>query len=87
MDANLLSKVTALYNKINAEKLEKQQLKKLEKIAKSGKKGFTVFKTESNKLGVVLPDGITANGLNRFAVKNAETLEDFKNSVDKTIKL
>jgi len=85
MDPKLLAKVTALYEKINAEREEKKQLKKIEKLAKAGKKGFTVFKTESNKLGVVIPEGIKANGLSRFESKHHDTIQEFLN--DNTGKL
>jgi len=88
MDSKILAKITEVYERINAEKEAKKLAKKIKDAASRAEKGnYVVFKTENNKLGVVIPSNIGINALNRFTIKNSEAINEFKNSNNKTLKL
>ena len=83
MDAKLLNKLMAIQENIAAEKKLKEQIKKSKKDGTR----VVVFKTESNKLGVIIPSNTKLCGLNRFALKNEEDLTEFKNNDEKILRL
>ena len=83
MDAKLLNKLMAIQENIVAEKKLKEQIKKSKKDGTR----VVVFKTESNKLGVIIPSNMKICGLNRFATKHVEEIEEFKNNEEKLLKL
>ena len=83
MDAKLLNKLMAIQENIAAEKKLKEQIKKSKKDGTR----VVVFKTESNKLGVIIPSNMKICGLNRFATEHVEEIEEFKNNEEKLLKL
>ena len=83
MDAKLLNKLMAIQENIVAEKKLKEQIKKSKKDGTR----VVVFKTESNKLGVIIPSNMKICGLNRFATEHVEEIEEFKNNEEKLLKL
>lgn len=83
MDAKLLNKLMAIQENIVAEKKLKEQIKKSKKDGTR----VVVFKTESNKLGAIIPSNMKICGLNRFATEHVEEIEEFKNNEEKLLKL
>lgn len=83
MDAKLLNKLMAIQKDIDQEKVLKAKIKK----AKLNTNKVVVFKTESNKLGAIIPSNMKICGLNRFATKHIEEIEKFKNNDSKILKL
>jgi len=92
MDSITAEKLEAIYNKIQAERNEKQKAKQsLSKERKAklyGNSGVIISHTESGNLKAILPVGFSAVRLGSLVLKKQEAIQAFKNNTnEKLLKL
>jgi len=87
MSPELLAKLQATYDSINAkresDKQAKTQMSKERKAKLYGTTGVKVYHTESGKLTAIVPTGMTSLKFVKVIDQHGDKLEEFKNDLDK----
>lgn len=85
-----LARALAAFENINASKtvVVGSQASKAARVHSAAKEaGVTIVHTVTNRLGAILPIGMTANKLAKVVEANREIIEGFKNGNQENLKL